>query len=76
MPIVTFELPTHEIVKIEIHPDTPLCTVAQILGFKEPEQLVFFIGRYKGKIGTLMGPGFSTDPVGMFNTNECVIIYK
>jgi hypothetical protein len=75
MPIVTFELPTREIVKIDMNLDMTLYKVALLLGL-EPEHIVFFCGRYEGKIGTLMGPGYSADPFEKFNTHECAIIDK
>ena len=75
MPLITFEFPAHEIVKMDIHPDTPLLEVCRALGL-ESEHILFFCGRYKGEIGTLMGPGYSMDPFGKFNTNECAIIDK
>jgi hypothetical protein len=75
MPIVTFEFPTREIMKIDIDLDMTLREVALLLGL-EPEHIVFFCGRYKGEIGTLMGAGFENEPFKKFNTNECAIIDK
>jgi hypothetical protein len=75
MPIVTFELPTRMIVKIDIDLDMTLREVALLFEL-EPEHIVFFIGRYNGVIGTLMGAGFENEPFRKFNTNECAIIDK
>jgi hypothetical protein len=75
MPIVTIELPTRAIIKVEIHPDTSLYDISRTLGL-EPEHILFFCGRYKGEIGTLMGAGYENEPFKKFNTNECAIIDK
>jgi hypothetical protein len=74
MPIVTVELPSGNITKVGVDPETTLRQVALMLEL-DPGSLVFFIGRYEGVLGTLIGPS-SDAKFGNFNTNSIAILDK
>lgn len=78
MPLVTIELPTGKIVKVEVPLGTTLREVAVMVKV-DPDRAVFYCSRYEGKLGTLMGPGpYGTlsDSFEKFNNNSCVILYE
>ena len=73
--IVTVELPSGEIRKIEIEPETKLLTIVEMLELV-PENSIFFIYRYdNGTLGTLMGSADERE-FQMFNTTSCAIVDK
>jgi hypothetical protein len=76
MPLVTIELPTGEIVKVEVTPLTTLRELAAMVKVN-PDCAVFYCSRYEGELGTLMAPGpygALSDPFEKFNTTSCVIL--
>jgi len=74
MPLVTVELPSGNITQVGIDPETTLRQVALMLEL-DPVPLVFFVNRYEGVLGTLIGPS-SDAKFGMFNTRNLVILDK
>ena len=74
MPLVTVEIPSGNITRVGIDPETTLRQVALMLEL-DPVSIVFFIGRYEGVLGTLIGPS-SDAKFGNFNANSIAIVDK
>ncbi len=83
MPLVSVVLPSGEVCKVGIDPETTLEQVALMLRLV-PEDLIFFVAHpspsgNRFEIGTLMAPGphygFIHDKFGKFNTSSIIIKY-
>ena len=68
--ILTIELP-ERIVKETVLETTTLTEIANLVEAKNP---VFFCGRWKGELGTLIAMTPTDDPIKMFNTDSIVMI--
>ena len=83
MPLVSVVLPSGELCKVGIDPETTLEQVALMLRLV-PEDVVFFVANPTAsgdgfEIGTLMAPGqhygYIRDKFGKFNTSSIIIKY-
>jgi hypothetical protein len=74
MPLITVELPSREVKKLDIDFKTTLRQIAVMLELT-PENVVFFIGRFRNELGTFMGPASDTE-LGYYNTTTVAIVLK
>jgi hypothetical protein len=68
---LTIELPDETIVKHNVPETMTLKEISTLLNLSDP---VFFCGRWKGELGTLMAMTPNDDPIQKFNTNSIALV--